>query len=146
MRFRATLALIQGWSNKAWKYALLLTFLESSFECGFRYPFERVWMPIFMIFEAILLLVHGWSNQHWKYALYWFSRNWNFKVDLDNHLRDKHGHLFLWHLELFWPLFRVIQTNVGNMHFCQLSRNWVLKVDLGTYLRHKQRNHFLLDL
>ena len=50
-------------------------------------------------------------------------------------MRDKHGHLFLWDLELFWPSFKVGQTKVENMHFCQLSQNWNLKVDLDTHLR-----------
>ena len=58
MRFGAIFALVQGWSNQGRNDALLSTFLELSFECGFRYPFERyVWTPIFMRFEAILDLV-----------------------------------------------------------------------------------------
>ena len=63
-------------------------------------------------------------------------------------LRDKNWPLFLWYFELFWPSFRVGQTNVENMHFCWLSRNWVLKVDLGTHLRDKHGHLFLwyLDL
>ena len=70
------------------------------------------------------------------------------KVDLGTDLRDKHGNLFVWYLELFWPSFKVGQTNVEKMHFCPLSQNWVLKVDLGTHLRDKHRNLFLryLDL
>ena len=84
-----------------------------SFESGFRYPFERL------------------------------SWNWNFKVDLDTHLTDKHGHLFLWDLELFWTSFKVCQTKVQNMHFFLLSWNWVLKVDLGTHLRDKHAHLFL---
>ena len=73
---------------------------------------------------------------------YRLSRNWHFKIDLHTHLRDKHGHLFLWELELVWSLFKVGKTKVENIHFCQLSRNWVLKVDLGTHLRHKHGHLF----
>ena len=62
MIFGAILALVQGWSNRGRKDAVFFTFSKLSFECGFRYPFERVWTPIFMIFEAILALIQGWSN------------------------------------------------------------------------------------
>jgi len=41
MRSGAILALVQGWSKQGWKYALLSTFSELSFESGFRYAFER---------------------------------------------------------------------------------------------------------
>ena len=41
MKFGAILALVQGWSNQGLKGALLSTFLELSFESGFKYPFER---------------------------------------------------------------------------------------------------------
>ena len=63
------------------------------------------------------------------------SRNLALKVDFITHLRDKHGHLFLWNLELFWTSLKVGLTKVENMHFCRLSRNWVLKVYLVTHLR-----------
>ena len=71
------------------------------------------------------------------------SSNWLLKVDLGSYLRDKHGHLFVRDLELFWPSFKVDQTKVENMHFGQLSHNWVLKVDLGTHLRDKHGNLFM---
>ena len=67
------------------------------------------------------------------------------KVDLDTHLRDKHGHLFLWDLKLFWLSFKVVQTKVENMHFCRLSQNWVLKADLGNHLRDNHGHLFLWD-
>ena len=37
---------------------------------------------------------------------YLISQNLNFKWDFNTHMRDKHGHLFLWDLELFWPLLK----------------------------------------
>ena len=73
-------------------------------------------------------------------------RNWNFKLDLHTHLRDKHGHLFLWDLELFWTLFKVGQTKVENIHVCRVSHNWVLKVGWGRHLRDKHGHLFLWDL
>ena len=82
-----------------------------------------------MTFGAILVLVQGWWNQCWKNALLSISKNWVLKVDLGTHLRDKHGHLFLWDLELFWPSFKVGQTRVEKIHFSRLSWNWVLIVD-----------------
>ena len=39
MIFGAILALVQGWSNHGWKYALFSTFLEFKFWSRFRYPF-----------------------------------------------------------------------------------------------------------
>ena len=68
------------------------------------------------------------------------------KVVLGTHLRDKHGHLFLWDLELVWPSFKVGQTKFLKMHFCQLSRNWVLKANLGTRWRDMHGHLFLWDL
>jgi len=100
----------------------------------------------FMRFESILSLLQCWSNQGWKDSLWRLSRNWVLKVDLGTHLRDRHGHLFIWYLELFWPSFKVGQSKVENMHFCRLFRNWVLKVDLGTHLRDKHGHLFLWDL
>jgi len=70
------------------------------------------------------------------------SHNWVLKVDLGTLLRDKYGHLFLWDLELFWPLFKVGQTKVENMHFCWLSQSCILKVHLGTHLRDKHGDLF----
>ena len=75
----------------------------------------------------------------------WLSWNINFKVDLDTHLTDKHGHLFLWYLELFWPPFIIGKTKVKNMHFCQLSQNWNFKVDLEIDLRDKH-GHLFYDI
>ena len=72
------------------------------------------------------------------------SQNWVFKVDLGTHLRDKHGHLFLWEFELFSPSFKVGQTKVEIMHFNQLSRNWNFKVDLDTDLRDKHGHLFFM--
>ena len=69
-----------------------------------------------------------------------------FKVELDTHLRDNHGHLFLWDLDLFGSLFKLSQTKVQNIYFCLLSQNWVLKVDLGTHFRDKHGHLFFLDL
>ena len=68
------------------------------------------------------------------------------KFDLGTHFRDKHGHLFLWDMELFLPLFKVGQAKVENMRFCRLSHNLVLKVDLGTHLRDNHGHLFLWDL
>ena len=70
-----------------------------------------------MRFGAILSHNKGWSTKVQNMLVRQVSRNWNFKVDLDTHLRDKHGHLFLWDFELFWPTFKVGQTNVENIHF-----------------------------
>ena len=99
-----------------------------------------------MRFGAILALIQGWSNQGSKDALSQLSWNWVLKVDLGTHLRDKHGKLFLWDLELFWPPFKVGQTNVENLNFCPPSRIRDLKVDLGTHLRDKHGELFLWDL
>ena len=90
-----------------------------------------------MRFGAILALVQGWSTKVENMHFYQLSWNWSFKVDLDTHLSDKYEHLFLWYLELFWPLFNVCETKVENMHYCWLSWNWVLKVYVGTHLRDK---------
>ena len=98
-----------------------------------------------MRFGAILALLQGWSNQGSQYVLCRFSWNWVLKVDLGTHLGDKHGHLFLWYLEIFSLLFNNGQTKVENMHFLQLSWNWVLKVDLGTHLGDKHGPLFLWD-
>ena len=68
------------------------------------------------------------------------------KEDTGTHFRDKHGHLFLLDLELFWPSFKVGQTKVEKMHFFLLSRNWVLKGDLGTHARDKDGDLILWDL
>ena len=95
---------------------------------------------------AILFLVQGWSNQGLKGAFCRLFQNWVFKVDLGTHLRHKHGHLYLWDLQLFWPSFKLGETKVENIYFCQLSQNWVLKVDLGTHLRDKHGHLFLWDL
>ena len=67
-------------------------------------------------------------------------------MDLGTHLRDKHGHLFLLDLDLFWPSFKVRQMKVENMHFCPLSCNRNLKVGLGTPWRDNHGQLFLLDL
>ena len=99
-----------------------------------------------MIFGSSLDLIQGWSKQGSKYALLSTFRNWVLKVDLDIHLRDKHGHLFLWDLELFWPTFKVGQTKVENMHFCWLFEDWNFKVYLVTHLRDKHGHLFWWDL
>ena len=65
------------------------------------------------------------------------------ELDLGTHLRDKHGNLFLWDLELFWPSFKVGQNKVENMYFYWLSRNWNFKEDLDTHLRDKHGHLFL---
>ena len=70
---------------------------------------------------GILALIQGWSNQGWKYALFQLSCNWLSKVDLGTQLRDKHGDLFLWDLEIFYPTFNVGQPNIEKMHFSQVS-------------------------
>ena len=67
-------------------------------------------MPIFMRFGALLSLVQGWPNQGWKYALLSTFSELKFESGLGTHLIDKHGHLFLWDLELFWPSFKSGQT------------------------------------
>ena len=74
------------------------------------------------------------------------SQNWFLKVDLATLFRDKHGHLFLWYLDLFYPSFNVGQTKIENMHFCRLSQNWKYKVDLDTHFRDKHGDLFLWDL
>ena len=74
------------------------------------------------------------------------SQNWNLKVELGTHLRENHGHLFLWYLELFWHSFKVVKTKVENMNFCRLSQNRVLKADLGTHFKDKHGHLFLWDL
>ena len=96
-----------------------------------------------MRFSAILALVQGWSNKGWKYALFRISQNCVLKVDLGTHLGDKHGHLFLWDLELFWESFKVGQTKVENMHFFQSSQNLNFKIYLDTHLRDKHGDLFL---
>ena len=55
------------------------------------------------------------------------SQNWNFKLDLGTHFRDKHGYLFLWDLELFWPSFKAGHTKVENVHFSQFLAIEILK-------------------
>ena len=63
MRFGAILALVQGSLNQGRKYAILSTFLELSFESGFRYPFERyAWTYKSIRFGFILAHVKGWLN------------------------------------------------------------------------------------
>ena len=99
-----------------------------------------------MRFGDILALIQGWSKQGWKYVLFRLSRKWNVKVDLVTHLGDNHVHLFLWYLMLFWSLFKVGETKVQNMHFCQLSLNFLLKVDFDIHLRDKHWHVFLLNL
>ena len=54
-------------------------------------------------------------------------QNWVLKVDFGTHLRDKHGHLFVWDLDIFQPSFKVSQTKVENMHFARLSHNLKFK-------------------
>ena len=99
-----------------------------------------------MSFEAILALVQGWSNQRWKDALLLTFSELSFESGLGTHLRDRHGHPFLWDLKLVWPSFKVGQTNVEKMHIYWFSRNWVLKVDLCTHLRDKHGHLLLWDL
>ena len=147
MIFGAIFPLVQGCTNQGWKYALFSTFSDLRFGRRFMYPFERYVGKIFL----------------WHFELYWssfkisqtkventqfcrFSHNWNFKVDLDTHFRDNHGHLFLWGLKLFCLMYKVGQTKVEKMNFCRLSWNWVLKVDLDTHLRDKHGYLFLWDL
>ena len=144
-RFGAILTHIQGWSNKSWKDALLLTFWELSFERGIRYHLRHKYGHLFLwdfelFYPTFKVVQTKVKNMHfWR-----LSRNWVLKVDFGTDLRDKHGHLFLWDLELFWPTFKVVQTNVQNKHFCWLSQNWVFKVDLGTHLRDKHGHLFFL--
>ena len=144
MRFGGILAHLQGWSKQGWKYALLSTFSELNFESGFRCPFKRyAWTPI--LFDDLELFWPSFKvcqTQVESTYFCWFSQFLNFKVDLDTHLRDKHGHLFLWYLEIFWPAFKIGQTKVEKRNFCRLYRNWVLKVDLGTHLRDKHGHLF----
>ena len=64
-------------------------------------------------------------------------------MELGTNFRDKHGHLFLWDLELFSRSFKVGQTKVEKMHLRRLYRNLVLKVDLGTHFRDKYGHLFL---
>ena len=46
------------------KDALLFTFLELSFESGFRNPFKRyAWTPIFIRFGTIFSVIQGWAKQ-----------------------------------------------------------------------------------
>ena len=99
--------------------------------------FYKIW--IYLSFKADQTKVE-------KMHVFLLSRNIVLKVDLGTNLRDKHWHLFLWDLDLFWPLFKVGQTKVEKMHFFRLSQNLVLKVDLGTHLRDKHVHLFLLDL
>ena len=70
-----------------------------------------------MRFGVILALIQGWLNQGLKYALL----STDSELNLGTHLRDKHGHLFLCDLEIFWPAFKVGQTKFENMHFCPRS-------------------------
>ena len=46
------------------------------------------------------------------------SQNWVLKVDIGTHLRDKHGYLFLWHLEANFIIFGAIKigTHFRDMH------------------------------
>ena len=102
--------------------------------------------PIFMRFGVILVLIRGWSNRGWNMHICRLSWNWVLKVDLGTHLRDKHRHLFLWDLELFFPSFKVGQSKVENMHFCQLFFNWNFNLDLDSKFRDKHGHLFLRDL
>ena len=98
-----------------------------------------------MRFGANLALIQDWLNKKvQKMHFCRLTRNWVLEFDLGTHLRDKHGHLFLWDLALCWPSFKVGQTKVENMHFYRLSWNWVLKVDLGTHLRDKHAHLFFM--
>ena len=99
-----------------------------------------------MRFWVILALVQGWSNQGWYDALFWLCWNWFLKVDLGTHLRDKHGHLFLWDLVLYCPSFKVGQTNVENIPFLSTFLEFSLESGLGTHLIYKHGHLFLWDL
>ena len=108
MIFGAIFAPVQGQLNQGWKYAVLSTFSELSFESGFRYPFENKDRQLFLwylelFWPSLNVSQTKVENMH----ICQLSRNWHLKVDLDTHLRDKHGNLFLWDLELFWPSFKV---------------------------------------
>ena len=136
MKFGAILALVQGWSNQDWKYALLSNFSKMilKFDLG-----------------THLREKHGHrfrfgQTKVEKMYFYWISRNWVLKEDLGVHLRDKHGNLFLWNLVLFFLSFKAGQTKVENMHFYGLSQKWNFKVDLDTHLREKHGHLFLWDL
>ena len=83
--------------------------------------------------RAILDLGQTLSTQGLKCCICPISQNSNFKVDLDTHFKDRHGHLCLWDLELFWPSLKDCQTKVEKMHFFFLFQKWNLKVDLGTH-------------
>ena len=98
------------------------------------------------IFLGIVSDLGHWPNlvnRRYKMSHFSISQNSNFKVDLDAHLRDKHGHLFLWDLEQFCRSFKVGQMKIENMQFWWLSRNWVLKVHLGALLRDNHGHLFL---
>ena len=118
MRFQAIFSLVQGWVNQGWKHALLWTFLELSFESGFRYPFEdQHWHLFLWDLELFVPCFVVGQTKIEKMHFYRLSWSWVLKVDLDTHLRYKHGKLFLWDLELFWPSFKLGQTKVEKMHF-----------------------------
>ena len=99
-----------------------------------------------MRFGAILALVQGWWAKVENMHFCQLSWNWVFKVDLDTHLTDKHGHLFLWDLHIFRISFKVGQIKVENMNFSRLSKNLNFKVDLDTHLRDNHGHLFWLDL
>ena len=74
----------------------------------------------------------GWSNQGWKDALLSTLSELIFESELGTHLRDNHGHLCLWDFELFWPSFKVGQTNVENMHFVDFLGIQIIGVVIHT--------------
>ena len=65
------------------------------------------------------------------------SRNSIFKVDLDRHLRNKHGNLFFMRFGVILALVQGWSNQGWKMHFWWLSWNWNFKVDLDTHLRDK---------
>jgi len=99
-----------------------------------------------MRFGVILALVQGCQTRVEKMHFCRLFRNWNFKVDLNSHLRDKHGHLFFMRFGVILALVQGCETKVENKHFCRLSQNWVLKVDFDTHLRDKHGHLYLWDL
>ena len=99
-----------------------------------------------MRFEVILALIQGLPNQDLRDALHSNFSKLSFERGFRYLLRDNHGNLFLWDLELFLPSFKVGQTKVQNMRFCRLSRNWNFKVDLDMHMRDKHGHLFLWEM
>ena len=65
------------------------------------------------------------------------SRNWVLKVDLGTHLRDDHGHLFLWYWELFWPFLIKIgfHAYISNRYLNTIAKLNSKKVNKSAYFQ-----------